>query len=29
MDRSEKADVVDALKSVFAETSVVVVTRNL
>ena len=29
MDRSQKADVVDALKSVFAETSVVVVTRNL
>ncbi|MEO5611282.1 MAG: 50S ribosomal protein L10 [Sphingomicrobium sp.] len=29
MDRSQKADVVGALKSVFAETSVVVVTRNL
>ena len=29
MDRSEKADVVDELKRVFAETSVVVVTRNL
>lgn len=29
MDRSQKADVVDELKSVFAETSVVVVTRNL
>ena len=29
MDRSQKADVVDELKRVFAETSVVVVTRNL
>jgi large subunit ribosomal protein L10 len=29
MDRSQKADVVDELKNVFAETSVVVVTRNL
>ena len=29
MDRSQKADVVEELKSVFAETSVVVVTRNL
>src|SRR5918994_3439702 len=29
MDRSEKADLVDELKTVFAETSVVVVTRNL
>jgi large subunit ribosomal protein L10 len=29
MDRSQKADLVEALKSVFAETSVVVVTRNL
>ena len=29
MDRSQKADVVDELKKVFAETSVVVVTRNL
>ena len=29
MDRSQKADLVDELKSVFAETSVVVVTRNL
>jgi large subunit ribosomal protein L10 len=29
MDRSEKADVVDELKRVFSETSVVVVTRNL
>jgi len=29
MDRSEKAGLVDELKQVFAETSVVVVTRNL
>ena len=29
MDRSQKADLVAELKSVFAETSVVVVTRNL
>jgi len=29
MDRSQKADVVNELKTVFAETSVVVVTRNL
>jgi large subunit ribosomal protein L10 len=29
MDRSEKADLVEDLKRVFAETSVVVVTRNL
>ena len=29
MDRSQKADLVDELKGVFAETSVVVVTRNL
>ena len=29
MDRSQKADLVDELKQVFAETSVVVVTRNL
>ena len=29
MDRSQKADLVDELKSVFSETSVVVVTRNL
>ena len=29
MDRSQKADVVEQLKSVLAETSVVVVTRNL
>ncbi len=29
MDRSEKADLVEELKRVFAETSVVVVTRNL
>ena len=29
MDRSEKADLVDELKAVFSETSVVVVTRNL
>src|SRR5215216_6602266 len=29
MDRSQKADLVDELKAVFAETSVVVVTRNL
>src|ERR687898_696031 len=29
MDRSEKADLVDELKTVFSETSVVVVTRNL
>ncbi len=29
MDRSQKADVVEELKTVFAETSVVVVTRNL
>ena len=29
MDRSQKADVVDELKRVFSETSVVVVTRNL
>ena len=29
MDRSQKADLVDELKSVFTETSVVVVTRNL
>ena len=28
MDRSQKADLVDQLKSVFSETSVVVVTRN-
>src|SRR5256885_11182975 len=28
MDRSQKADMVDELKSVFSETSVVVVTRN-
>src|SRR5438132_7859607 len=29
MDRSQKADLVDELKSVFTETSVVVITRNL
>ena len=29
MDRSQKADLVDQLKQVFTETSVVVVTRNL
>ena len=29
MDRSQKADLVDQMKQVFAETSVVVVTRNL
>jgi large subunit ribosomal protein L10 len=29
MDRSEKADLVEELKQVFSETSVVVVTRNL
>jgi len=29
MDRSQKADLVDELKRVFSETSVVVVTRNL
>ena len=29
MDRSQKADLVDELKQVFSETSVVVVTRNL
>jgi large subunit ribosomal protein L10 len=29
MDRSQKADLVDELKQVFTETSVVVVTRNL
>ncbi len=29
MDRSQKADLVDELKAVFTETSVVVVTRNL
>jgi large subunit ribosomal protein L10 len=29
MDRSEKSDLVDELKRVFSETSVVVVTRNL
>ena len=29
MDRSQKADLVDQLKQVFSETSVVVVTRNL
>ncbi len=29
MDRSQKADLVDELKTVFSETSVVVVTRNL
>ena len=29
MDRSEKADLVEELKRVFTETSVVVVTRNL
>ena len=29
MDRSQKADLVDELKNVFSETSVVVVTRNL
>src|SRR5687768_13351287 len=29
MDRSEKADLVEELKRVFSETSVVVVTRNL
>ena len=29
MDRSQKADLVDELKAVFSETSVVVVTRNL
>ena len=29
MDRSQKADLVDELKQVFNETSVVVVTRNL
>ena len=29
MDRSEKSDLVDELKQVFSETSVVVVTRNL
>jgi large subunit ribosomal protein L10 len=29
MDRTQKADLVDELKQVFAETSVVVVTRNL
>ena len=29
MDRSQKADVVEELKRVFSETSVVVVTRNL
>jgi len=29
MDRSQKADLVDELKSVFSETSVVVITRNL
>ncbi len=29
MDRSEKADLVEELKKVFSETSVVVVTRNL
>src|SRR3954463_13303642 len=29
MDRSQKADLVDELKNVFTETSVVVVTRNL
>ena len=29
MDRSQKADLVDKLKAVFTETSVVVVTRNL
>jgi large subunit ribosomal protein L10 len=29
MDRSQKADMVDELKQVFSETSVVVVTRNL
>ena len=28
MDRSQKADLVDELKQVFTETSVVVVTRN-
>ena len=29
MDRSQKADLVDELKQVFTDTSVVVVTRNL
>jgi large subunit ribosomal protein L10 len=29
MDRSQKADLVDELKQVFSETSVVVITRNL
>ena len=29
MDRSQKADLVAELKSVFTETSVVVITRNL
>ena len=29
MDRSQKADLVDELKNVFTETSVVVITRNL
>ena len=28
MDRSQKADLVDELKNVFSETSVIVVTRN-